>query len=222
MTWLVACEESGAVRDALLSRGIDAVSCDLLPTASPGPHIQGDVTGQLSKAWAGIIAFPDCTYLTCSAEWAYGNPNYRRYPGAGYHQKVKPNTLVGAARRAARQRAIKFVNQIITSNRRVVLENPVGVLSRHIGKAQVIQPYMFGDDASKKTCIWSFGLPDLVIPDPGSWYPPRMVSGKPRWSNQTDSGQNKLSPGPDRARDRSRTYPGIANAIADLVEGVSK
>lgn len=198
------------VRDALLDRGIDAVSCDLLPTAKPGPHIIGDVRPYLAFGWAGIIAFPECTYLTCSAEWAYG-------PGP-YHQKVKPGTLTGQERRIARERAIEFVLEILRSNDRVIVENPVGVLSRHIGRPQVIQPYMFGDDASKATCIWAKGVGKIHIPPKADWHQPRIVDGRPRWGNQTDSGQNKLSPGPNRARDRSRTYPGIARAIAECVE----
>lgn len=211
--WLIGCEESGAVRDALLARGIDAVSCDLKPTRSPGPHIKGDVLRAIEQgSWAGLIAFPDCTYLTCSAEWAYG-------PGP-YHMAVKTDTLTGDARKAARDDAIRFALILWNAFDRVIIENPVGVLSRHLGKPQVVQPYMFGDDASKATCFWIKGMPPLAIPPRAAWFPPRMVNGKPRWGNQTDGGQNRLSPGPDRARDRAATYPGIAAALARHIEGV--
>jgi hypothetical protein len=212
--WLVGCEESGRVRDALIARGIPACSCDLLPSRSDGPHIQGDIMASLYlPGWAGGIFFPDCTYLTCSAEWAYG-------PGP-YHMNLKPGTLTGEARRAARICAVDFALSLWNSMDRVIIENPVGVLSRHLGKPQVVQPYMFGDDASKATCLWIKGMPPLEIPDRSRWFPPRMVNGKPRWGNQTDGGQNKLSPGPNRARDRSETYHGIAAALADHIAKVS-
>lgn len=215
--WLCGCEESGTVRDALLARGIPAVSCDLKPSLRPGPHIQGDVLDAIaSREWAGLIAFPDCTYLTCSAEWAYG-------PGP-YHMKVKPGTLVGPEREAARWDAIEFTQSLWQSMPRVIIENPVGILPQYLGKSQVVQPYMFGDDASKATCLWIKGLPPVEIPPPDVWHPGRLVewprgSGKMvrRWSNQTDGGQNRLPPGPNRARDRAVTYPGIAAALADVV-----
>lgn len=209
MTWLIGCEESGAVRDAMLARGIDAVSCDLEPSRSgAGEHLQCDIFEALRmRQWDGLIAFPTCTYLTCSAEWAYGD--------GPYHQKLKPETLTGAARRQSRSEAIEFVLALWNCGlERVALENPVGVLSGVLGKPQTVQPYEFGDDASKRTCIWAKGLPQLLKLPRSQWVQPRIVDGKPRWGNQTDSGQNKLSPGPDRARDRSVTYPGIAAAMA--------
>jgi len=197
------------VRDAFLARGIPAVSCDLLPSRSDrGEHLQCDIFDALaSRQWAGLIAFPTCTYLTCSAEWAYGD--------GPYHQKVKPGTKVGAERRDARDQAIAFVLRIWNCGLdKVAIENPVGVLSRHLGPPQVVQPYMFGDDASKATCIWAKGLHPIPIPPRDRWFPPRMVNGRPRWGNQTDSGQNRLPPSPKRQRDRSRTFPGIAAAVA--------
>jgi hypothetical protein len=207
MEWLIGCEESGAVRDAMLDRGIPAVSCDLEPSRSErGEHLQMDILEALAlRRWRGLIAFPTCTYLTCSAEWAYGD--------GPYHQKVKPDTLTGAARRQAREEAVDFVLRLWNCGLdKVVIENPVGVLSQHLGKPQTVQPYQFGDDASKRTCLWLKGLPALKHT---GWIEPRMVNGKPRWANQTDGGQNRLSPGENRARDRSVTYPGIAAAMAD-------
>lgn len=212
MRVLVGCECSGIVRDAFLRRGHDAWSCDLKPSERPGPHLQCDVMTVLHMGWDMAIFHPDCTFITCSAEWAYGD--------GPYHQKVKPGTLVGAARRAARVQAIAFANALWRAPiPKIALENPVGVLSRaeNLGKpAQVLQPYNFGEDASKATCLWLKNLPILVAT---TYCEPRIVidaNGKPqkRWANQTDSGQNRLSPGESRSQDRSRTYQGIAEALA--------
>lgn len=218
MRVLVGCECSGVVRDAFIARGHDAWSCDLKPTEKPGPHLQCDVLTVLDRGWDLAIFHPDCTYLTCSAEWAYADPDFERYPGVGYHQKVKPETLVGETRREAREKAIAFAEQLWNSGiPRIALENPVGVLSRTLGKPQVIQPYQFGEDASKATCLWLKNLPQL---NTTSYVTPRIVedkSGKKllRWANQTDSGQNRLSPSEHRSEDRSRTFPGIARAMAE-------
>ena len=101
-----------------------------------------------------------------------------------------------------------------------LIENPIGAISRIRRATQILQPYDFGDDASKATCLWILdkdgtGLPMMKLPiDPAKRVAGRMVNGRERWSNQTDSGQNRLSPGDDRWKDRSRTYPGIADAIA--------
>lgn len=210
MRVLVACEFSGTVRDAFIARGHDAWSCDLLPTESPGPHIHGDVLDGLYEGnWDLMIAHPPCTYLTCSAEWAYG-------PGP-YHQKLKSETLVGEIRKEARQRAISFVKHLYNAPiLRIAIENPVGVLSRpdNLGKpSQIIQPYQFGHDASKATCLW---LRELPVLQSTHIVEPRIVKGgHRRWGNQTDSGQNRLSPSEDRWKDRSKTYEGIARAMAE-------
>ena len=212
MRVLVACEYSGRVRDAFIAKGHDAISCDLLPTESPGPHVQGDVLPLLSESWDLIIAHPPCTYLTGSGEWAYKD--------GPYHQKVKPGTLVGAERRQARKEALEFVQTIWRANSpRICIENPVGVITKRLpqlGKPQYIHPYQFGDDASKKTGLWLKGLPPLI---PTKHFPPRIVEYKgklvERWGNQTDSGQNALTPSDDRWKIRSYTYPGIAEAMAN-------
>jgi len=155
--------------------------------------------------WDLMIAHPDCTYLTCSAEWAYKD--------GPYHQKVRPETLVGAARRRAREEALDFVRVLFDAPiKHKAIENPRGVISTRIRPAsQYIQPYEYGHDASKITGLWLEGLPLLT---PTKYIEPRIVNGKPRWSNQTDSGQNRLSPGADRWKDRSRTYQGWADAMA--------
>lgn len=236
---LVACEHSGHVREAFRARGHDAWSCDLLPASDGSPfHHRGDVLEILrADDWQRLITHPPCTYLTNSAAWAFYEPNFAKYPGVGYHQKLKPGTLTGAARCAARAEAVAFALALWNSGiPQICIENPIGHLSQHLGKAQVLQPYQFGDDASKGTSLWRRGLPALVI-DPAAAFPPRYVcqdcgftwrngwagdacacgsiSVRPRWSNQTDSGQNRLSPSEDRAHVRAITYHGIANAMAD-------
>lgn len=218
MNILVGCERFGGLRDALRDAGHNAWSCDLAPTAGRYTefHIQDDVLKHLARApngepWDAGVFFPDCTYLTSSAAWAFTD--------GPYHQKVKPGTLVGAARRAARVEAIAFALKLWDSGiPKVAVENPRGELSRHLGRPQVIQPHSFGDDASKATCLWLRNLPRLR---PTGFAPPRRETlplfggdgSRPRWSNQTDSGQNKLSPGADRAMERARSYPGIISAM---------
>lgn len=202
---LVACEYSGTVRDALNARGHSALSCDTLPTDSPGAHYQGDVRDILGDGWHTLLAFPPCTYLTVSAEWCYRDKQTKN---------IKPGTLIGAERRQAREQALEFVLDLMTAPvPRTLIENPVGVIGSRIRKAdQYIQPYEFGDDASKRTGLWLDGLPPL---EPTEYVPPRLVNGKSRWSNQTDSGQNILGPSADRGKIRGKTYPGIAAAMAD-------
>jgi hypothetical protein len=205
MKVLVACEYSGRVRDAFIAAGHEAMSCDLLPSEATGQHYQGDVLELLDRGWDLMIAHPPCTYLTVSAEWAYRDVQTK---------KMKPSTLIGQARRDAREEAIRFVMALANAPiPRIAIENPVGVLStRWREPDQFIQPYEYGDDASKKTCLWLKGLPLL---QPTSLVDPRLVNGKPRWGNQTGSGQNKLPPSADRWKLRSATYAGIAAAMAD-------
>lgn len=209
MKVLVACECSGRVRDAFAKRGHHAVSCDLAPSKTYGQHHQGDVRDILDQGWDLMIAHPDCTYLTNSAAWAFKD--------GPYHQKVKPDTLVGEDRRLARIRAIEFVKGLWAAPiERKAIENPVGSLSTMWKEpTQFIQPYEYGDDASKITCLWLDNLPPLV---PTGFVKPRLVKhGKRyvmRWANQTDSGQNKETPSDDRAEIRSTTWQGWADAMA--------
>jgi len=220
MKVLVGCEESQAVTVEFRKLGHEAYSCDIIRCSGGHPewHIMQDVLIVMQGGWfitqAGNkvhvekwdigIFFPDCTYLTCSAEWAYKE--------GPYHQKTKPGTLVGEARQDARKRAVEFVKKLYCCGiKKVAVENPVGVLSRWKKPNQTIQPYKFGENASKRTCIWLKNLPNLNHSD---YYPPRIVNGKERWGNQTDAGQNKLPPGKDRAKLRSKTYLGIAEEMA--------
>ena len=132
---------------------------------------------KLDGFWDMGLFFPDCTYLTCSAEWAYKEPDYERYPGVGYHQKVKEGTLTGLERRMARLEADLHVKKLYHSDiPKVSIENPVGKLSSMFMKpSQVIQPYEFGDDASKKTCLWLKNIPLL---EPTDYIVPAIVTGK--------------------------------------------
>lgn len=208
MRVLVGCEHSGAVRRAFRARGHDAWSCDILPPTDGDTHhhLQCDVLTVLGFGWDLAIFHPDCTYLTYSAEWAYGD--------GPYHMKLKPGTLVGADRRKARRKAADFAEILFHAPiPKVAVENPRGYLAKRIGKeTQTIQPNWFGEDASKATCLWLRNLPTLVSTKKIA---PRIVDGRPRWANQTDSGQNRLSPSEDRWALRATTYPGVASAFAE-------
>jgi hypothetical protein len=211
---LIACEFSGVVRDAFVARGHDAWSCDLLPTETMGRHIQGDALEAVnSQAWDLLIAHPPCTFRNVASAWALKDPDFKRYPGVGYHQRVKSTTLTGAARRKAKQEADAFLLALLNADvARVCVENPIGLHTPGLPPpTQTVQPYQFGADASKATCLWLCNLPPL---SPTQYVAPRIVDGKPRWGNQTDSGQNKITPSEKRWAERSITYPGIAAAMA--------
>lgn len=247
---LVACEYSGRVRKAFAARGWDAWSCDLLPSETPGQHYQGDVADMLAQRWDLMIAHPPCTHLAGS-----GARHFASKQASGVQQE-----------------ALAFVQMLLgASVKYIALENPVSVISSRIRKpSQIIQPWWFGEDASKKTCLWLKGLPNLTpylptVKPPKGWskvmcaadmlecedcgepFCPecndhyadcecigptedeveyKMVDGvlfgtretpapKMRWGNQTESGQNNLGPSPTRWKERSRTYEGIAQAMAD-------
>jgi hypothetical protein len=188
-------------------------TCDLLP--AEGQHIQGDIWDVLlSQHWDMAVLHPMCTYLTVSAAWAYADPDYQKYPEVGYHQRVKPGTLTGAARRAARDIELENFRKLLALPFPVGIENPaISFINKAIRPPdQVIHPHQFGDDASKATGLWLNDLPPLKI-NPADKVEPRIVNGKPRWANQTDSGQNRLSPSANRWLERSATYPGIAKAM---------
>lgn len=204
MSFLICCEHSGQVREAMRSRGVDAWSCDLLPADDDSPHhIQGDcLKAMRERDWGGFGMHPPCTFLNVAGmHW-----NNR---GRGWHRT---------------EQALAFVLELMTLAVRKpwYLENPVSIISTHVRKPdQIVQPYEFGEDASKKTCLWLNFLPPLIL-DPGKRFPGRMVewpkgSGKQveRWGNQTDSGQNRLAPSDDRWKKRSKTYAGIAVAMAE-------
>lgn len=174
---LIACEFSGVVRDAFIRRGHDAMSCDLLPTESPGPHYQGDVMDIIGDGWDMMIAHPPCTHLAVSgARW------------------FKDKQTEQAA-------ALEFVRQLLAAPiPRIALENPVSIISSRIRPAdQYIQPWQFGHGETKKTGLWLKGLPLLQ--------PTNIVDGRA-------ATVHRMPPSPDRWKMRSRTYPGIAEAMA--------
>lgn len=177
MRVLVACEFSGTVRDAFRALGHNAVSCDLLPSEKPGPHIQGDALDSLRDGWDLAIYHPPCTHLAVSgARWF-------------------------ADKRAEQEDALAFVRLLLDAPiPRIALENPVSIISSRIRKPdQIIQPWQFGHGETKATCLWLKGLPKLV--------PTNVVDGR-------SARVHRMPPGPDRWKERSRTLPGIAAAMA--------
>ena len=188
MRVLIACEYSGAVRDAFIRAGHYAASCDLLPSDSPlGDHYQCDVTAILDHDWDLMIAHPPCTHLSVSgARWFKGKQ----------------------AKQAA---ALDFVRQLLDAPiPRIALENPVSIISSHIRKPdQIIQPWMFGHEATKTTCLWLKGLPHLTptsIVGKGARHITKSGKSLPKWYN--------LPPSADRWKIRSATFQGIADAMA--------
>jgi site-specific DNA-cytosine methylase len=194
MKILVACEYSGVVRDAFLRAGHYALSCDLLPCESTasGDHYQGDVRDVLDHGWDLMIAHPPCTYLSVS----------------GMHW-----TKRGLRDPKLTEDALAFVRALMDAPiESIAIENPVSVISSRIRKPdQIVQPWQFGHDASKKTCLWLKNLSPLHAT---KIVEPRIINGRERWGNQTDSGQNRLPPSADRWKIRSATYQGIADAMA--------
>ena len=193
MKILVTCEESQAVTKEFRKLGHEAYSCDILECSGGHPewHIKGDVLPLLEQKWDMIIAFPPCTYLTVSA-----NKWYKEQP------ERKSGTLVGKAREAAREEAISFFMKFYNADcDRIAIENPIGVMSSRLRKPdQVIQPWMFGHGETKATCLWLKGLPKLIATD--------IVEGR-------EQKLHYLSPSKDRAQLRSKTFPGIAKAMAE-------
>lgn len=203
MKILIACEYSGRVRDAMLEQGHDAISCDILEGEGKyyKDHYKGDVMDVINnprgwEAFKGIdmlIAFPPCTHLAVS--------------GSRYFATKRAD--------GRQQSGIDFFMKMINADiPQIAVENPVGIMSTKYRKPdQIIQPYEFGHDASKKTCLWLKGLPLLK---PTQYVEPSRFNGKRGiWGNQTPSGQNKLGPSKDRAKIRSMTYQGIADAMAN-------
>lgn len=193
MKVLVACEFSGTVRDCFIAMGHDAISCDLLPTEARGPHIEGDVLDLLyMEHFDLVIAHPPCTYLSASGlHWN------KRIPG----------------RAEKTEDALEFITKIWNAPvEKMCIENPVGCINTRLDfmpKPQYVQPYNYAEDASKKTGLWLRGLAPL---QPTGYVEPRIVDGKPRWSNQGDTGYDKFGGG--QGKERSVTFFGIAAAMA--------
>ena len=193
MKVLVACEYSGVVRDAFIKRGHEAISCDLLPTDSPGPHYQEDVYDVLPKGWDLIIAHPPCTALTVAGNSTYGEGQPK------YNERLE---------------AVKWTTQLWENFKsvaeKVCLENPVGVLQRLGGmpKPQYVHPWQFGHMEQKKTGLFLHNLPELK---PTNNVYEEMIK-LPK--NQRER-LHYLPPSPDRWKLRSKTYQGIAEAMAE-------
>lgn len=177
MKVLVACEFSGTVRDAFAKRGHDAWSCDLLPSETPGNHIEGNVLDHLG-GWDLMIAHPPCTHLAVSgARW--------------FKDKV-----------TEQEEALRFVQALMDAPiPRICIENPISIISSRIRKPdQIIQPWQFGHGETKATCLWLKNLPPLI--------PTNIVDGR-------EAKVHRMPPGHDRWKERSRTYAGIAKAMAE-------
>jgi len=192
MSLIIVGERSGIIRDAFISQGVDAISCDLYPSDKPGPHMLIDNDMHLkdvlySGKFTGAIAHPPCTRLTNSVIWY-----------------IKKHNLYDEVEQAA-----AFFNMIWKSPiQHICMENPVqnSEAKKHIERqTHTIQPWQFGEDASKRTCLWLKNLPHLQ---------PTKVIKKKRYANQTPTGQNNLGPSDARAYLRAKTYQGIANAMA--------
>lgn len=202
MRILVACEESQAVTIELRKLGHEAYSCDIIPCSGGHPewHLQQDVIPLLEEHWDMIIAFPPCTYLTVTGNRWF---NVEKY-GDKAIQRMKD-----------REDAINFFMMFANANcERIAIENPVGIMSSEWRKPnQIVNPWQFGDPYEKKTCIWLKGLPELLPTD--------IVEVPPR--TKFDSGKTMPAwyaeawhlPKEERAKLRSKTFPGIARAMAE-------
>lgn len=197
MRVLVACEYSGAVRDEFIKLGHYAMSCDLLPTDVPGPHYEGDVFDIINDGWDLMIAFPPCTHLALS--------------GSQYFEQKRKD--------GRQQEALEFVKSLMLSPiDKIAIENPMGVIPTYIKPYdQVIQPYEFGDPFQKSTCLWLKNLPKLTptnIVSKGEfkeWIDKKTGKKKRQAIWQYDALVSKE----DTWKLRSKTFPGIAKAMAD-------
>lgn len=185
---LLACEESQAVTVEFRKRGFEAYSCDLLECSGGHPewHLQEDVTEVLKDWWDVVIAFPPCTYLTVAGNRWFNVDKY----GDEAVQRMED-----------RKKAVEFFRMFTELVCPWAIENPVGVMSTQYRKPdQTIQPWQFGHGETKRTCLWLNRLPKLQATD--------VVEGREQriW---------KMPPSADRAKLRSKTFPGIAKAMAD-------
>jgi hypothetical protein len=195
---LIACEESGIVRTEFTKLGADAWSCDILPSANPGNHLQCDVREVLNDGWDAMIAFPPCTHLAASgARWFK------------YKEREQKD-------------ALEFVKLLMNAPiYKIAIENPIGIISTGIRKPdQIIQPYYFGDSVPKRTCLWLMNLPPLYYGE-NLFYQTEVV--EPEYllynSKKRKSGKSRYSIfgklGKGHGEERSKTFPGIARAMAE-------
>ena len=194
MKVLVACEYSGSVRDAFKALGHDATSCDLLPTDVPGKHHQGDMFEIINDGWDLMVAHPPCTHLAVS--------------GARWFKH----------KQAEQKDALAFVQRIMDAPiKHIAIENPVSIISSRIRKPdQIIQPWQFGDPFTKTTCLWLKNLPNLAptkIVDKGEFF--EWVDKKTgKKKRQGMWYKEAWSKGDQRWKIRSKTFQGIADAMA--------
>lgn len=197
MKILIACECSGTVRDEFRKLGHDAWSCDILDTtASPKFHIKNCVYEVIGDGWDMMIAHPPCTFLCCSGNGWMNHPLY-------------PN------RAADREEAARFFMDLVNAPiSKIAVENPIGVMSSRFRKPdQIVQPWMFGDEAQKSTCLWLKGLPKLIptnIVGRGEFITHASGKKKPKWFADALN----LS-AEERRSVRSKTFQGIAKAMAE-------
>lgn len=219
---LVGCEESQAVTIELRKLGFNAYSCDIQECSGGHPEwhlrmdvfeaIKGGTFGGLGhnnvvhiNKWHAAIFFPDCTYLTVTGnKWMKDQP------------PRKSGALVGAARRQAREQAVQFFLNLYNSDiDYVALENPVGVMSTYFRPPdQIINPYQFGHPEPKKTCLWVKGLPLLKptnIVEQEAYHVTKSGKNLPKWYAYADKSKGQK----ERAKIRSKTFPGIAQAMAE-------
>jgi hypothetical protein len=201
MRVLVACEFSGAVRDAFIGGGHDAMSCDLLPNETFGPHYQGSVMDILNDGWDLMIAHPPCTYLTLTGNKWFKPEFAERFP----------------TRHQDREDAIEFFMALANAPiPKIAIENPIGVMSSRYRKPnQIIQPWQYGHETTKATCLWLKGLPNLVptnVVSKGEVVISKSGNRMSRWYYETSKLPLK---GGIRAKARSVTFQGIADAMAD-------
>lgn len=181
MRVLIGCEYSGVVRDAFINNGHDAMSCDLLPTESQGPHYQGSIWDVIDYPWDVAIFHPPCTHLSVS--------------GSRYFAAKRMD--------GRQQAAVSFFMALVRRSEHIkmtAIENPVCIMSSLYRKPdQIIQPWQFGHGETKATCLWLKGLPLLQ--------PTNIVEGR-------EARIHRMPPSPDRWKERSKTFSGIADAFA--------
>lgn len=203
MKILVACEESQAITKEFRALGHEAYSCDILPCSGGHPewHLQGDVFSFVNQGWDLMVAHPPCTYLSVS----------------GARHMYNKDGSINQERAKNQLEALDFVQKLMDVDiPKIAIENPVSVISSKIRKPdQIIQPWMFGDEATKTTCLWLKNLPHLVPTNiVGKGERTIFKSGKshPKW--YADALANAKTPA-ERRTLRSKTFDGIAKAIAE-------
>ena len=202
MRVLVACEYSGIVRDAFLARGHDAMSCDILPTESPGPHYQGNVLEILNDGWDMMIAHPPCTYLSNVANRVWDSPGreFKRWDAAVF-----------------------FMTLMLSDIEKICIENPLGIMNRVFRKPdQIIHPYYFGEPYKKRTCLWLKNLVPLMWSDKNELFINKTSCDEPGplYICQGEKSKGKAinwcegMKGSNRGHSRSRFWESIASAMA--------